>query len=93
MAKHGLGRYSTASLEAIKRAEAFQAFAVMELNEQFAVEDDEDIHLENLTWKDFVRKMEKAEADGTEEELEARIGRALGETIEAILAQQQEGVV
>ncbi len=90
MAKKGLGLYSTATIESLRRAEGFQAQAVMYIKQQFAVEDDEELKLEGLTWDKFIRQLESSDKNGTSDEFERQIADLLGPVVEAVMQQSRE---
>lgn len=73
----------------MRRAEEMQGMAIAHINDSFSVETDE-VSIEHMTFKDFVRALETAEKNGTREEFEDRLAQQLLPMIQTVMAQSQQ---
>jgi len=83
------GNWSKVSIAAMRKAEEMQGMAVSYINDTFSVETDE-VNIENMTFKDFVRALETAEKNGTRDEFEDRLAQQLLPIIQTVMQQSQQ---
>jgi len=82
--------FAQAMDQSIKRAEVMQAQAVLYIQGQFAVEDDEALKIEGLTWERFIKDLEASNANDTQQEFEAKIAEVLQSVVEQVFAEGQQ---
>lgn len=84
MSRKAIGPWARMNVEAIKRGEALQALALQALEDAYRTESD-DLTLDNLTWENFSRKLDKSMSDGTMDEFEAQIAALLMPIVEQVM--------
>ena len=83
-----VGRYAKADAEALLRGEALQLMALLEIERQFKVEDDQ-LKLEEATYDEFMKAWDDAKEHGRDEEFQAQAAQYLMPAIQQVMAQMQ----
>ena len=84
MSRKAIGPWARMNMEVIKKAEAMQALALQTLEDAYRTESD-DLTLDNLSWENFSRKLDKAMSDGTMDEFETQIAALLMPVVEQVM--------
>lgn len=87
--KVSYGPFAVGMTEAIKRAEAMQARAVLAIKAGFEARDEDMVKLEGLTYEQFMRLLDSADNTGRREELEGELLKMMTGAMQQILAQEQ----
>jgi hypothetical protein len=87
--KVNYGPYAVAMTQAIERAEAMQARAVLSIKEGFAARDESMVKLDGLTYDEFMRLLDSADKTGRREELENELLQMMTGAMQQILTQEQ----
>lgn len=87
--KVSYGPFAVGMVEAIKRAEAMQARAVLAIREGFAARDEAMVKIDGLTYNGLMRALDSADKTGRREELEGEILKMMTSGLQQILAQEQ----
>lgn len=89
MARRGVGRYAKAHLEANALAQAYMALSVLHIKDSYAMEDDA-LTLEELTLERFLDELDRADAEGTRDELDQQLANMLAPILEQAFAPQEQ---
>lgn len=86
------GLFSRALMDSIKRAEVLQANAVLAIKEGYGVIDDPKLEIENLTWEKFNEVLDRADKNGTRDQLEEELRQMVANALVQITTQPQQQV-
>lgn len=90
MKRRPVGLFGRAMEESIKRAEAMQARAVLQIREAYGVKDERLLDIEELTWEKFNTLLDTADRTGRREELESELRDILMQSLNAVYANQEQ---
>ena len=90
MQRRPVGLFGRAMEESIKRAEAMQARAVLQIREAYGIKEERLLEIEELTWEKFNILLDTADRTGRREELEDELREMLLQSLNAVYAQQPQ---